>query len=155
MFNTQEEAYQFIGKSLYINAPKNFKSAWIEITVFTVDHVVEELAGYSDGIKNHYLDLEMNIEGEEEDPDTRFAFYKIYHLMQKDENDVPWNKAKFTLTSEGKFDLEFKLDEDFEWFKNLNKDSSEYDSLDIKLERKVARWEGLTEEESAQFRPRH
>jgi len=153
MLDTQEEIYQYLGKSLYVNAPEGFNSAWLEISIFTVDKHSRESVGYFDGMDNRELELNIDLNGEERMPDTDLAFYKLYHLMQKDESHMPWNKAKFTLTSEGKFDLEFKLDEDFEWFKKLDKDSKDYDDLDIKLERKVKKWEGLTEEESARFRP--
>ena len=61
------------------------------------------------------------------------AFYALYTIMQKDKNDVPWNKARFEMTSEGDFSIDFKYDEDFAWYKSLDIDSQKYDELDINV----------------------
>ena len=69
--------------------------------------------------------------------------FMLFILLCKNENDVPWNKARFEMTSEGDFSIDFKYDEDFAWYKSLDIDSQKYDELDINIINKIKSWDGL------------
>ncbi|MBB1304356.1 hypothetical protein [Pseudoalteromonas sp. SR43-5] len=63
--------------------------------------------------------------------------------MKKDKDDVPWNKVRVEITTEGYFSIDFKYDEDFAWYKSLDIDSQEYEDLDIDVINKIKSWDGL------------
>ena len=63
--------------------------------------------------------------------------------MQKNTNDVPWNKCRFELLSDGSLDVKFKLDLDFEWYKSLDPDSEAFDNLNYQTVDLIKSWEGV------------
>ncbi len=144
MFNSIDEIYNHIGQSMVEALPEPWFKAYSYVLLDNVDEGVMSFvdtffkANQDDNEQDFFLDIKKRM------PRVR-AYQALYKFMQKTPDDVPWNKARFTLTNDGDFDIEFKLDEDLIWLNNLDADSQEYDDLDINIEDQIRSWEGLPE----------
>ncbi len=147
MFETIDDIYNHIGQAMFNALPGTWNKAWMIILMQRPDssmHFVQQYLLKKDDIA---LDFDVDeVEGVYKEANVDDAFYALYHLMQKGENDVPWNKARFEINNEGDFEMEFKLDEDFAWYKSLDIDNQEYDDLDIDIIDQIKTWKGLPKE---------
>jgi len=66
--------------------------------------------------------------------------------MKKDESDIPWNKARFELESDGSYDVKTKFDEDYIIHTGLDADNAELDSLSSDFHLAIESWEGLPDD---------
>jgi len=145
MFSTVNEIYETIGQEMINTLPEQWDTAWIEVNIDLIDQVISMGAKYS--YNGDIFDFDFDVvDGVLIDSESDKAFFSLYHLMQKNKGDVPWNKARFEISSEGDFDIEFKLDEDFKWCNDLDPDGKEYDELDIDIIVQIKSWEGLPED---------
>jgi len=144
MFKEIDEIYNFIGQEMYERLPENWDIAFLEVNMDKVDQAISIGANYIFNNTPHSFDLD-ELNGVVNFSDVDDAFYALYKMMQKDDNDVPWNKARFEITPDGDFEILFKYDEDFAWYKSLDIDSQEYDDLDIDIINQIKTWEGLPE----------
>lgn len=143
MFKDIDEIYNYIGQSMFNGLPDRWSKA--ENYVLLDNHAL----GIMSFINRYQVRDTSTVY------DFRFdnkdilniitAYKELYQIMQKNEDDVPWNKARFKMTSEGDFSIDFKYDEDFAWYKSLDIDSQEYDDLDIDVINQIKSWEGLPE----------
>ncbi|KPZ66695.1 hypothetical protein AN392_00134 [Pseudoalteromonas sp. P1-16-1b] len=144
MFNNIDEIYNHIGQSMFEHLPEKWDKAYLEVNLhrLNVSISIDPKYTYEQQIFDFDLDV---INGVYKNSMCNKAFYALYTIMQKDKDDVPWNKARFEITSEGDFSIDFKYDEDFAWYKSLDIDSQEYDDLDIDVINQIKSWEGLPE----------
>ena len=98
-----EEIYNYIGASIVNSITEEWKEAKLNIEAYLNEYT--ELKGeYIDSnsskkwIDVHTLPFELD--------------KKIYNLMEIMGESNKWNKAVFTLFPSGKFDMEFKWDEE-------------------------------------------
>ena len=145
MFSTINEIYETIGQEMINTLPEQWDTAWIEVNIDQIDQVISMGAKYSYDGSIFDFDVDV-VDGALIESESDEAFYALYHLMQKDKNDIPWNKARFEINNEGDFDIEFKLDEDFKWYNDLDPDGKEFDELDIDIIHQIETWEGLPED---------
>lgn len=144
MYDNVDEIYSFLGQAMYNVLPDSF----IKANTYTV---VNEVDSGIFSFLNEYVEREsqktLGFRFSRDDiTNVVIAYQSLYKIMQKNEQDVPWNKARFEITSEGDFTIDFKYDEDFAWYKSLDIDSQEYDDLDIKVINSIKSWQGLPED---------
>ncbi|MEL0631134.1 immunity protein YezG family protein [Pseudoalteromonas carrageenovora] len=144
MFKTVDEIYSHIGQAMFNALPDRWDTAWYDIFVIHPDGVTQSNQQYSLNDVIQYFNVNK-INGINKYAGCDDAFEALYKIMQKNEDDVPWNKARFEITSDGDFSIDFKYDEDFAWYKSLDIDSQEYDDLDIDVINQIKSWEGLPE----------
>ncbi|MGI2169983.1 hypothetical protein ACROAE_07265 [Shewanella sp. MF05960] len=146
MFKEIDDIYNYIGQEMYERLPEYWDIALLEVNMDKIDKAISIGASYILNNTSNTFDLDEK-NGVVSFSDVDEAFYALYKIMQKNEseNDVPWNKARFEITSEGDFSIDFKYDEDFVWYKSLDIDSQEYDDLDIDIINQIETWEGLPE----------
>ncbi|MCW1720131.1 MULTISPECIES: immunity protein YezG family protein [unclassified Pseudoalteromonas] len=142
MFETIDDIYNHLGLSMFEHLPEKWEKAYLEVNLHQVNVSVSIDSKYIYNGKIFDFDLDV-IDGIYKNSMCNKAFYALYTIMQKDKNDVPWNKARFEMTSEGDFSIDFKYDEDFAWYKSLDIDSQKYDELDINVINKIKSWDGL------------
>ncbi|PSU86789.1 hypothetical protein C0W35_22015 [Photobacterium kishitanii] len=146
MFESDIDIYEHIGQAMFNVLPDNgWDSAYFVFKMLTVDYsAVSEQFFIKD---NQRVDFNVD---EYEYSETFEAFHELYHLMQRDDSDVPWNKARFELEPNGNFDIQFRYDKDFAWLKSLNlkkkKDNDLYESIDIDVIDLIKSWDGLPED---------
>ncbi|MBU2072482.1 MAG: antitoxin YezG family protein [Gammaproteobacteria bacterium] len=145
MFDTVDEIYNHIGQTMFNQLPEKWESAYLEVNLHQVDVSISIGSKYMHEGEVFDFDLDV-INGVYKSSKCNNAFYALYKIMRKNEQDVPWNKARFEITSEGDFTIDFKYDEDFAWYKSLDIDSQEYDDLDIKVINSIKSWQGLPED---------
>ncbi len=144
MFKEIDDVYNFIGQEMLESLPDRWEYAFLEVNMDKIDRAISIGANYVFNNISNCFDLDER-NGVVKFSDVDEAFYSLYHFMQKNENDVPWNKARFEISSEGDFSIDFKYDEDFAWYKALDIDSHEYDELDIDVINHIKSWDGLPE----------
>lgn len=144
MFTNIDEIYSFIGQEMFDSLPEKWDRATLEVNLDSLDRAISIGATFSFNGQESDFDL-YERGGQVFFSDIDDAFYSLYKIMRKNEQDVPWNKARFEITSEGDFTIDFKYDEDFAWYKSLDIDSQEYDDLDIKVINSIKSWQGLPE----------
>ena len=149
MFETVDDIYNYIGQAMFDALPENWDRATFYALIVTVDKAMQSKQTYLHQGQKHDFDVNI-INGVAKRTKCSKAFYSLYRIMQKGEKDLSWNKARFQITSEGDFEIDFKYDEDFEWYKALDVDSKEYDDLDIDIIHQIKSWEGLSDDA-----PRH
>ena len=147
MFDTIDGIYNHIGQAMFDALPNKWDTATLMLLMDKVNVSVTMSQKYLDknDSKNYKYFTVNKRNGLAYESKVSDAFYALFHIMQKDKNDVPWNKARFEITSEGDFSIDFKYDEDFAWYKSLDIDSQEYDDLDIDVINQIKSWEGLPE----------
>ncbi len=144
MFENIDDVYEFIGQEIFNSMPDE----WLSATSVTL------LDNGKSGVMSQINLLKRNASCSEET--FRFdsnailplieAYKFLFTSMRRSEQDIPWNKARFKITSDGDFEVDFKYDEDFAWYQSLDIDSQEYDDLDIDIINQIKTWEGLPEE---------
>jgi len=144
MFKEIDQIYNFIREEMYGRLPGAWDFAYLDVNMERVDRAISIGANYILNNISNSFDLDEK-NGVVNFSDIDEAFYALYHFMQKNEQDVPWNKARFEITSDGNFSVDFKYDADFVWYKSLDIDSQEYDDLDIDIINQIKSWEGLPE----------
>jgi len=145
MFATIDEIYNHIGQAMFNVLPDNWDSAWFEAILLDPTGAMQSRQRYISKNETHSFSVNK-INGIPVNSGCGKAFYALYQLMQKNEDDIPWNKARFEINNEGDFDIEFKLDEDFKWYNDLDPDGKEFDELDIDIIHQIETWEGLPED---------
>ncbi len=149
MFETDIDIYQHIGQAMFNALPDEWESAYFYFRMLRANGACEYVEGYLVNGEDHDFSVD-EIDGEYEDSQCVEAFYALYNLMKKDPSDVPWNKARFELMPSGSFDIQFKYDEDFAWYLNLDLDNKQdcklFDSVKPKDVRQIKSWEGLPED---------
>ncbi|CAM3822548.1 hypothetical protein [Parendozoicomonas haliclonae] len=133
-----ENIYQTLGQNLYDCLPEIWDKASILFCVYDID--VRNTIGVSFENGNTSNNTRMSIPASSE---CISCFKQLYVTMQKDDSDIPWNKAYFELLPDGEFDLQFKLDDDFAWLNQTDRNSPEYSSLDGKTILQIKTWDGL------------
>ena len=144
MFENIDEIYNYIGQSIFNVLPDE----WSKACNYTLmDNHALGIMSFINQYQVSSSSTVYDFSFDNKDILNIIAAYKeLFQIMQKDENDVPWNKARFEMTSEGDFSIDFKHDEDFAWYKSLDADSQEYDDLDINVINQLKSWEGLPED---------
>lgn len=147
---TFEDIYQHIGQAMFNALPDEWDSAYFYISI---KRIYPRSCEYEESyfLKGVEFDFSVDeIDGDYEESGCTDAFFELYDLMQKDDSDVPWNKARFELKPDGSFDIQFKYDEDFAWLNSLNlrkkKDNDFYESVDIDIINEIKTWDGLPED---------
>ena len=142
MFNNIDEIYNHIGQSMFEHLPEKWDKAYLEVNLhrLNVSISIDPKYTYEQQIFDFDLDV---INGVYKNSMCNKAFYALYTIMQKDKDDVPWNKARFEITSDGDFSIDFKYDEDFAYLNSLDPDKDQYPSSDEILA--IETWEGLPE----------
>ncbi|MBB1386173.1 DUF600 family protein [Pseudoalteromonas sp. SG45-5] len=142
MFETIDDIYNHIGQAMFNALPEQWEKAWFEVLLLNPDGAIQSNQEYI--LNNKKFNFDTNIiNGVAKNAKCGKAFCALYHLMQKNENDVPWNKVRFEITSEGDFTIDFKYDEDFAYLNSLDPDKDKYPSSDEILA--IETWEGLPE----------
>ncbi len=144
MFETVDSIYEFIGQEMFNSLPDE----WVSASNYTL------LENFEKGIISQ-VNLFQRTKSSNEEA-FRFApskvlelieaYKSLYQIMQSSNTEAPWNKARFQITSEGDFEIDFKYDENFEWYRSLDIDSKEYDDLDIDIINQIKSWEGLPDD---------
>ncbi|MCP4320862.1 MAG: DUF600 family protein [Alteromonadales bacterium] len=143
MFNNIDEIYNYIGQSMFEVLPDKWTGAYNYVLL---DDYTSGVMSFVNRYKVDNTALEYDFRFDNKDTLNIIKAYKdLYHIMQKKTDDVPWNKARFKVTSEGDFSIDFKYDEDFAWYNALDIDSQEYDNLDIDVINQIETWDGLPE----------
>ena len=149
MFESVDDIYNYIGQAAFNALPDEWHSAQIDVLMYNAVaprrslSVIQQYCLTDNGTPSDFDTDE--VDGEVIDSNVSEAFYALYDLMKTETHKIPWNKTRFFLTSEGDFEIDFKLDEDYEWYKALSVDSQEYDELDIDIINQIKTWEGLPE----------
>lgn len=145
MFDTIEDIYNHIGQAMFNALPDEWDTAILTLSMDKVNVSVTMHQKYLDkNDSTNYKYFSVNKRnGLAYESKVSDAFYALYHLMQKNENDVPWNKARVEITSQGDFSVDFKYDKDFALYKSLDIDSQEYEDLEIDVINKIKSWDGL------------
>ena len=145
MFETVDDIYNYIGQAMFDALPDKWSEAWVEVLIYqpkiSISFVQQYLVGGGAKPKDFNVD---EINGNYIESNVDKAFYELHGVMKKDDQSA-WNKARFYITAEGDFEIDFKYDTDFEWYKSLDVDSKEYDDLDIDIINQIKSWEGLSE----------
>ncbi|MCP4325533.1 MAG: DUF600 family protein [Psychromonas sp.] len=144
MFENIEQIYNYIGHSMINALPTDWDKASFYALILNVDSAMQSNQEYWFNGNRYEFDVNK-VNGVAKRTKCAKAFYSLNHIMQKNKNDVPWNKARFEITFEGDFAIDFKYDEDFAWYKALDIDSQEYDELDIDMINHIKSWDGLPE----------
>ena len=142
MFETIDEIYNHLGQSMFNALPEHWEKAWFEALLLDPEGAMQSNQEYVYNGQTFFFNTNK-INGIAKNAKCGKAFYALYKLMQKDENDIPWNKARFEIEPDGSFDMQFKYDEDFAWYNDLDPDGKEYDELDIDTINQIETWEGL------------
>ncbi|MCP4991676.1 MAG: DUF600 family protein [Colwellia sp.] len=145
MFETVDDIYNHIGQAMYNALPTEWEHARFDAILLDPEGAMQSRQTYNINQEEHHFNVNK-IDGINKNANCGSAFYALYKLMQKDENDVPWNKARFEVTSDGDFEIFFKYDEDFAWYNNLDPDGKEMDELDVDIIDQIETWEGLPED---------
>lgn len=142
MFEEIEDIYACIGQEMFDVLPDSFDTAYSYATILMPGRSVEVDQRFVDshGQEHQFSTFIQN--DQVLDTNLPQAFLALLEKMTE-EGDIPWNKAAFSLTEDGDFEVEFKLDEDWEHVRSLDADSAEYDALDVDLIDQVKSWEGL------------
>ncbi|MEC8009850.1 MAG: immunity protein YezG family protein [Pseudomonadota bacterium] len=140
MFPDIDDLYTGIGQAIYNQMPDRWTKACLEVL-----HVEQN---YSLIFNEYYFVDDLRFDFDVTDSNSKEInvsdlFYKLYEFMARNNEYVPWNKCKFTLYPDGEFDIEFKLDDDYEWYKSIDVNSKEYDSISVDTIEKIETWEGL------------
>ncbi|WP_062268316.1 immunity protein YezG family protein [Endozoicomonas arenosclerae] len=146
MFDNIDDIYNHIGQSMFEAISDEWSRAWLVAVMEKPGSsisFVQQFISSSGDVKNYSVNKR---DGQPYDSKVSDAFYDLYNLMKGSSKESPWNKARFEVTSEGDFEVNFKFDEDFSWYKSLDIDSEEYDNLDIDIINQIKSWEGLPEE---------
>lgn len=145
MFEDIEDIYECIGQEMFDVLPESFDAAYSYATILMPGRSVEVAQKFVDsqGKEHQFSTFIQN--DQVLDTNLPQAFLALLEKMAQ-EGEIPWNKAAFSLTEDGDFELEFKLDDDWEYVRNLDSDSLEYDLLDVDLIDQVKSWEGLPDE---------
>ena len=144
MFENFEDIYYKIAHEIINATPDGWERAYLDAFIYKVDEVIS-IGGnyYLNGVES-FLDINA-IDGEYVSSEAHTAFFELYKGMKKNKNDVPWNKCRFELMSDGSLDVKFKLDLDFEWYKSLDPDGEDFDNLHYQTVDSIKSWEGLAE----------
>lgn len=142
MFESDSEIYQHIGSRIQQTLPEEgWSVAWIDVLMQRLDVRLTHMDSYKVRGEDEEKDFDVEEGGNAKIAEAFFALYKV---MRKDEDDVPWNKARYTLYPDGEFDIEFKYDADFAWLKSLDPDSDRRPKSSVR--RQIQSWEGLPED---------
>jgi len=144
MFENVDDIYEHLGQSMFNQLPDDWDVAYLEVNLHRIDVSISIGSHYVYQEKTNDFDLDV-VNGVYKNSKCGKAFYSLYKIMQKDKDDIPWNKVRFEITLEGDFSIDFKYDEDFVWYKSLDIDSQEYDDLDIDVINQIKSWDGLPE----------
>jgi hypothetical protein len=122
MFKNAENLYQKIAESL-MELSNNINKDWLEI-YYTIDlrneGVIEDSCEYlSANGENKYISLFDNDYG------LPKLFKELYQTMTVDTDKHKWNRAKVTLTNDGKLNIKFEWDQ--ELADELKRLEDEYD----------------------------
>lgn len=150
MFESPEDVYQHVGKAIRDAIPEeDWNVAWLDILLDRLDTAITLIQSYKTSTEEAEKDFNVNVSG---NADISKAVFALFKLMRKDADDVPWNKARYTLYPDGKFDIEYKYDPDFAWLKSLDPDSDAYEELDVDIEEQIESWDGLPEDAERPWR---
>ena len=145
MFDNVDDIYNHIGEAMFNALPDSWDEAWIEVVLYEVDKHIQLVQGFiNKGVVDYFSVNKIN--GDYVSSGCDKAFFDLYKAMQKNDSDIPWNKAKFYLDQEGEFEIDFKFDEDFDYYKTLKPNSEDYKKLDIEVEKKILTWDGLSKD---------
>ncbi|OBU29060.1 DUF600 domain-containing protein [Photobacterium kishitanii] len=114
---TFEDIYQHIGQAMFNALPDEWDSAYFYISIKLI---YPRACEYKESYFLKGVEFDFSVDENDGDYGCTDTFFELYDLMQKDDSDVPWNKARFELKPDGSFDIQFKYDEDFAWLKSLN-----------------------------------
>ena len=143
MFKDIDEIYNYIGQSMFNVLPDEWSKAQNYVLL---DNHALGIMSFINQYQVSNISSVYDFRFDNKDILNIITAYKeLFEIMQKNENDVPRNKARFEMTSEGDFSIDFKYDEDFVWYKSLDINSQEYDDLDIDVINQIKSWEGLPE----------
>lgn len=106
MFNTVEEIYTFIGQVIV----DNLDIEWNEAT-FNMK-VIEGVTGYHGGVKN--IDNEFTSFSLRNFPDEMDDAIEKLHEITTEGDHNRWNKAKFIMDANHKFEIEFIWDQEYQ-----------------------------------------
>lgn len=145
MFDTIDGIYNHIGQAMFDALPNKWDTATLMLLMDKVNVSVTMSQKYLDknDSKNYKYFTVNKRNGLAYESKVSDAFYALFNIMKKDKDDVPWNKVRVEITSEGYFSIDFKYDEDFAWYKSLDIHSQEYEDLDIDVINKIKSWDGL------------
>lgn len=145
MFNSAEEIHQHIGQSMFDALPEQWDKAYCDIGL-SRENTCGFMAGtYYTGGEEKFYSVDI-IDGVLKYSQCDEAFYALYKMMKKDESDIPWNKARFELESDGSYDVKTKFDEDYIIYTGLDADAAEFDSLSRDFYLAIESWEGLPDD---------
>jgi len=100
---TVDEIYQFIADNINTVIKENWKSA--ELNVEAIGQMVSNTGTYINSTGES-----KQIDVDEFDFQLTFDLLELQQITTKKDNNK-WNRATFTLTPDGKFDMEFKWDQ--------------------------------------------
>ncbi|MBU2072487.1 MAG: antitoxin YezG family protein [Gammaproteobacteria bacterium] len=142
-FTDIDEIYNVIGQEMFDSLPEKWDRATLEVNLDSLDIAITIGAKFSfNGTESAFNLYKRN--GKIYSSGIGEAFFSLYKIMRKNEQDVPWNKARFEITSEGDFTIDFKYDEDFAYLNSLDPDNDRYPSSDEILA--IESWQGLAED---------
>ncbi|WP_018692296.1 immunity protein YezG family protein [Algicola sagamiensis] len=149
---TIDDLYEYIGHGIYEALPEEWHEAWTSVSIFSSGNRIQSRSGFKLNQETHYFNVNK-IDGLlRDDRDIHEAFYLLLKFMRKDENDIPWNKARFWMNEDGDFSIDFKFDEDFAWYNSIEADSDEFKKLNSKEMDQIESWEGLPEDAPRSWR---
>lgn len=106
MFNTVEEIYTFIGQTMVDNLDIEWNQAVLNMKV------IEGVVGYNGGVTD--ADNEFTSFSLRKFPrETRKAIKKLHQITTEGGHNR-WNKAKFTMDANHKFEIEFIWDQEYQ-----------------------------------------
>lgn len=145
MFEPVDDIYNHIGQAMFDALPDEWSEAWVEVLIHQPKISISFVQQYLEEGATSPLDFNVDeVNGRYIDSDVDKAFYALYELMKSANGS--WNKARFQITSDGDFDIQFKYDEDFVWLKSLDIDGKEFDDLDIDVINQIESWSGLSDD---------
>ncbi len=102
---TIDEIYNSIGQNMVDNLPSEWSEAFINVERSTND-AIKLSGGYaslnSDFNSFKFRNFDRKITDE---------FHNIYKIMTEESDQNKWNRAKFKLTPDGKFSIDFDWDQ--------------------------------------------
>ncbi len=102
---TVDEIYDSIGQNAIENLPTEWSEAFIDAER-SADDALKLSGGYSS------IDLEFtSFKFRKFDRRIVDEFHELYSIMTKEGDQHKWNRAKFKLTPDGKFSIDFDWDQ--------------------------------------------
>ncbi|MGR6839877.1 immunity protein YezG family protein [Aliivibrio wodanis] len=140
MFENEINIYHHIGQSMFNVLPDKWDRAYFIFKMLEVDNAALSEQFYMKG--NDFFGFDVD---EDEYSETFEAFDCLFKMMQTNDLDTPWNKARFELKPDGSFDMKFKYDEDFAWLVAVDHYSDAYERLSANDMNLIKSWDGVPE----------